>query len=190
MLSTFANLIRWRNILIVAGIQSIVFFTLLEWQRSVMSVPYFFLLVFVTLCITAAGNIINDYYDRDLDQLNRPGKTIVGAVWQPHTVLRLYKGIIVIGLVGALWFAITFTLLFYFPVYILAVVGLQLYSAHLKCKPVIGNAWISIYCGAVIFIVAVPDLLQHNAAIISPAFWFYILFASITTWYREITKDL
>lgn len=190
MLSTFANLIRWRNILMVAGIQSIVFFTLLAWQRSVMSLPFFFLLVFVTLCITAAGNVINDYFDRDLDNINRPGKTIVGVVWPAPVVLRIYVVILVIGAIGALWFALHQDLLLHFPVYVVAVAGLYVYSANLKCRPVIGNVLVALYCAAVVSVVAIPDLIHDNVAIISPAIWLYILFAAITTWYREITKDL
>ena len=37
----------------------------------------FFLLVFSTVLIAAAGNIINDYFDVKADRINRPEKLII-----------------------------------------------------------------------------------------------------------------
>jgi 4-hydroxybenzoate polyprenyltransferase len=190
MLIPFVKLIRWRNLLIVAGIQCMVFFTLLDWRASVMTWPYFLLLVLVTLCITAAGNVINDYYDSEADKINKPGATIVDTVWSGKTVLTIYKTIIVIGAVAALWFAYVHALLIYFPIYLLAVVGLQLYSSRFQCLPFIGNVWVALYCGATVLVVAAPDILNGNAAIVHDTIWYYIIFAMLTTLFREITKDI
>ena len=38
----------------------------------------FFLLVFSTVLIAAAGNIINDYFDMDIDHINKPKKMVIG----------------------------------------------------------------------------------------------------------------
>jgi 4-hydroxybenzoate polyprenyltransferase len=190
MLKSFFTIIRWPNLLIVAGIQSVVFYTLLDSSQSVVSIPDLILLILVTLCITAAGNVINDYHDSEMDMINRPARVVVGKVWPKGKVLRLYKIIVALGAAGALYFAFRMHLLLYFPVYLLAVVGLQVYSTHFKCRPVMGNLWVAIYCGAVVLIMAATDLLHGNGHIIKTDFWYYILFAFLITYYRENIKDL
>ena len=39
----------------------------------------FFLLVFSTILIAAAGNVINDYFDVRADRINKPEKLIIGV---------------------------------------------------------------------------------------------------------------
>ena len=38
----------------------------------------FVLMVLATLFITAAGYIVNDYFDVEIDKINKPGKNIIG----------------------------------------------------------------------------------------------------------------
>ncbi len=190
MLKALLTIIRWPNLLIVGGIQAIVFYTLTAYDQSRMIMPEVLLLIFVTLCITAGGNVINDYYDSDIDQVNRPRSWVVGNTLSKPVVLNIYKAIILIGALGAFLFAFRLHLLLYFPIYLLAVVGLQIYSTHLKCKPVVGNLLVATYCGAVVLIMVVPDILLHNQQIVHPQFWYYIFFAFLITFFREIIKDI
>ena len=46
------------------------------------------------------------------------------------------------------------------------------------------------FCAAVVVIVAMPDWLLENRSIIRNELWIYGVFAFITTWYREVIKDL
>ena len=46
----------------------------------------FGLLVLSTICIAAAGNIINDIYDVETDLVNRPSKVIVGKKSNFHII--------------------------------------------------------------------------------------------------------
>src|SRR3990172_276220 len=50
----------------------------------------FFLLVAGALCIAAAGNIINDYFDRGMDAVNKPGKVLVGKIISANLAFKLY----------------------------------------------------------------------------------------------------
>ena len=42
-----------------------------------LSTPLFYLLVFASVCIAAAGYIINDYFDVNIDLVNKPSRLIV-----------------------------------------------------------------------------------------------------------------
>lgn len=190
MIKQFIEISRWPNLLIVAGLQIIVYYRLLHYEQSVVSTLDAYLLVLLTLLISAAGYIINDYYDSDIDKINKPDKWIVGNTLSTSLVLNVYKGIIVVGAGIAIWIALRLGLLLYLPVYLLAVVGLQIYSSRLKCTPFIGNFWVAMFCGSVILIMAAPDLIVKAFDILKPQFWFYICFAFVITFYREVVKDV
>lgn len=74
--------------------------------------------------------------------------------------------------------------------YPLAVTGLWFYSFALKCKPIIGNLWVSVFCAGVVFIIVLPDILLHHTAQIRIELWYYMAFAFLSTWYREVVKDI
>ena len=190
MIKQFIQISRWPNLLIVAGLQIIVYYRLLHFDQSIVSPLDAYLLVLLTMLISAAGYIINDYYDSDIDKINKPDKWIVGNTLSTSLVLNVYKGIIVVGAALAVWIALRLNMLLYLPVYLLAVVGLQIYSSRLKCSPFIGNLWVAMFCGSVILIMGAPDLIMHTLGILKPQFWFYICFAFVITFYREIVKDV
>ena len=52
-----------------------------------LSLKDFFLLVLSTVFITAAGYVINDYYDIKSDKINCPEKVIAGDIFSLNTVL-------------------------------------------------------------------------------------------------------
>jgi 4-hydroxybenzoate polyprenyltransferase len=190
MIKLFIGISRWPNLLIIAVLQVVVYYTLLNYEQSVLTALDAYLLMFLTLLISAAGYIINDYYDSEIDQVNKPDKWIVGNTLSAGAVLKVYKGIIILGALLATMIAIRLNLLLYLPVYLLAVVGLQVYSSRLKCRPFIGNLWVSMFCASVILIMAAPDLIKGTPGILKPQFWFYMGFAFVINFYREVVKDV
>jgi len=101
-----------------------------------------FLLIVVTL-ITAAGNVINDYYDADIDAVNRPDRPIpsgqvsrTAALW--YALLLFGAGIAASLFTNAICiaFAIANSLL------------LALYAARLKSLPVAGNVSVAYLSGS------------------------------------------
>ncbi|MDQ3015572.1 MAG: UbiA family prenyltransferase [Bacteroidota bacterium] len=186
----FLTIIRWRNLILVGIIQSLLYFRLLEWHQSVLKIGDVILLVIITILIAAGGYVINDYYDRNIDQHNKPQAWIAGNHWTLSQVLRIYWILTFMGLLLSLVLAIRLNLPEYLVLYPLAVTGLWLYSFMLKCKPIAGNLWVSIFCAGVIGIIALPDLIKGNERIINFNIWYYIVFAFLSTWYREIIKDI
>ncbi len=190
MLKAIFSIIRWPNLLLLGLIQGVVFTKLIDWHWSIMNGTDVILLILITMLIGAGGYVINDYYDIEIDKINKPKQWIAGNQLSTGQVLRLYKGLIVAGAILAVSLGVRLDLLIYFPIYLLAVVGLQWYSSRLKCTVLLGNLWVSIFCAGVIVIMALPDLIRKNDEVLKPFFWYYTFFAFLTTWFREIVKDL
>lgn len=189
-MKTLLALIRWPNLVLVAIIQTIVFLRLLDGQRSLLSTADVFFLILITVLLAAGGYVINDYYDRDIDKINKPDNWIAGNHWSLKAVLHTYRIITIAGALLSIGVAIHLQLIAYILLYPLAAAGLWWYSAGLKCKPVAGNLWVSLFCAGVVMIIALPDIIKENSEVISIHLWYYALFAFLSTWYREVIKDI
>ena len=78
----FLRLIRVKNLIIIAlTMYAVRFFYFTIGGKINVDIVFeqfnFFLLTLSTVCIAAAGNIINDYFDVKADKINRPEKLIV-----------------------------------------------------------------------------------------------------------------
>jgi len=190
MLKNLLKIIRWPNLIILAGIQLLVFFRLMDPSKSVMNIDDMVLLVLITILLGAGGYVINDYYDTHIDRINKPAKWIAGNLWPLRTVRTIYFSIVLLGFILSVWLAVRLGLVMYLFIYPVAISGLWLYSYSLKCRPFIGNIWVSLFCAGVIGIVALPDILSDNKDHIREELWLYMTFAFISTWLREVVKDI
>ncbi len=190
MMKSFLNIIRWPNLLMVGGIQAIIYYVLLITQDSRLSDVDFWVLALITMLIAASGYVINDYYDASIDQINKPDRWISGNTWSPDTVRNIYFALVGIGAILSVWLSFRLDLVTWLFLYPFAVIGLWVYSFKLKCTPVIGNLWVASFCAGVVMIVVMPDWLLDNKHVIRNELWIYVAFAFISTWYREIIKDL
>jgi len=161
----------------------------------------FILLVFASVCIAAAGYIINDYFDLNIDRVNKPDRVIIdkvirrrwAIVW--HFVLSGI-GILLTFYVG--WKIHNIPLGF---ANILCVALLWFYSTTFKKRLLIGNIIISLLTAWVVlilYIVQVPLFFYSVAsaaqiAAISKIFKLAALyggFAFISSLIREAIKDV
>lgn len=165
--------------------------------------PLFLFLVLATLCLAAAGYVINDYFDRKADLINRPEKVILGRilsrragmVW--HTILTLI-GILLGSYVSYKIGHLKFSLVFF------VVSGLLwFYSTSYKRQVLLGNLVVAILVACVPLILIVfelPLLIDKYSLYIKSmsddldilAIWFvgYSGFAFLLNFMREIVKDL
>ncbi len=157
----------------------------------------FTLLVFATLCIAAAGNIINDIYDIDADAINKPDNVIIGASISEKTAFNWFIAFNIVGvaigfylsnLVGRSGFSIVFV-----GISIL----LYLYASSLKQMLIIKNLIVSVLVAMSLIIVALFDLLPAITPVNQPTqltifrvVLDYALFAFGINLVREIVKDL
>ncbi len=190
MTLTLLRILRWPNLLIVAWVQAIVYFTLLDLSVSVVKIEDLILLILITVLLSAGGYVINDYYDTTTDQINRPRRWIAGNTWSLSSVHALYIVLLMAGGLLSVWLAFRLDLTPYIFLYPAAAAGLWYYSYGLKCRPIIGNIWVSLFCAGVILIVPLPDLLHSDMPDSVPSLWVYAAFAFLATWYREMIKDL
>ncbi len=174
----------------VGGIQAIIYYVLLITQDSRLSDVDFWVLALITMLIAASGYVINDYYDASIDQINKPDRWISGNTWSPDTVRNVYFALVGIGAILSVWLSFRLDLVTWLFLYPFAVIGLWVYSFKLKCTPVIGNLWVASFCAGVVIIVVMPDWLLENKHVIRDELWIYVAFAFISTWYREVIKDL
>ncbi|MDZ4747763.1 MAG: UbiA family prenyltransferase [Saprospiraceae bacterium] len=190
MLRNFFHIIRWPNLLMLAVIQGIIYYRLLHSSLSVLGITEIAVLITITMIIAASGYVINDYYDTRIDSINKPQRWIAGNTWTLKTVLHVYGILVGSGALLSIFLAYKLSLFIYLLIYPLAIAGLWFYSYALKCRPITGNLWVALFCGGVVSIIALPDLLHENPDAISGQLWYYTLFAFLSTWYREAVKDL
>ena len=95
--AAFFKLIRWVNLVFIALTQILFYYLVLPFVYAgnsthgpYLSQPDFFILIATSVCIAAAGYIINDYFDVHIDETNKPGKNIVGKEISAGTAKNLY----------------------------------------------------------------------------------------------------
>ncbi len=137
-----------------------------------------FLAVFGTICASSGGMVTNDYFDYDIDTINRPGRALPRGA-----VTRRNAFIFAVVLFGLAYIFIGFTnalcILIGYPAILLIVV----YSWKLKRKPFIGNVVVALltsltlmYGGAAAGNIVLVSILAVSA-----------FFANVS---REIAKDI
>src|SRR5688572_26414348 len=105
MANQLFTLLRLPNLLMLAGIQYLIFYQLSDYRASVLSSLDFSLLVFITTLIAAGGYVINDFYDTEIDKINKPGKWIAGNTLTMSNVKGIYFTIVFAGLLISVWLA-------------------------------------------------------------------------------------
>jgi geranylgeranylglycerol-phosphate geranylgeranyltransferase len=109
-------------------------------------VPAALLLLIVVTLITAAGNVINDYYDADIDAVNRPGRPIPAGL-VPRQAAFWYAMI----LFGAGVTASLFTNILCIGFAVFNSLLLVAYAARLKSMPLVGNVAVAYLAGSMFF---------------------------------------
>jgi 4-hydroxybenzoate polyprenyltransferase len=178
----FLDLIRWKNLLIILLMQGLVYFFLCQ-DAGYSDNQNFQNLVLVwvaTVSITAAGNIVNDIRDREIDALNKPGKNAVGVQISLRNAYILY---VVLNLLGIL---LAFLLRSEFGILSLGTaILLALYSLKLKCVPIAGNLSVAICMGLSVWVVS-----YATEFCVESSLFIFIMFAAITGLVREMVKDI
>lgn len=134
--------------------------------------------VLATVFATAAGNAINDYFDREIDRINRPDRPIPRGAVTPREAL-LYSVLLFLGAVVA---AVTLPILA-LAIAVFNLLSLLAYTELFKGQPLVGNAVVAYLTGS--------TFLFGGAAVNRPlgAAVLFVL-AALATLTREIVKDV
>lgn len=205
IVSAFFKLIRWPNLVFIALTQCLFRFFILGFvynsglgniENAKLSLPLFYCLVFASICIAAAGYIINDYFDVNIDLINKPAKLIVDRYIKRRWTIVWHIMLSFIGLVISCYVGYQLRN-FYIPLFnFTAIVILFFYSTTFKKKLLIGNVLISLLTAWVILVLTFSE---YRFTIISPdIYWkrlikvsfIYAGFAFIISLIREVIKDM
>jgi len=196
---SFLNLIRWKNLLLIALVQLLLKYALLEPFGVALSLNGFgmFLLIFSTISIAAAGNIINDIYDVETDFINKPNRLIVGDTISEKAAYNLYLIINILGVGTGFYLSHLVGKSAFFSIFVIISALLYVYATYLKRQILIGNLVVSALVALSLIIVGIfellPVLTPENRAIQFTFFKIildYAFFAFLINLLREITKDL
>ena len=203
----FFKLIRWPNLFFIALTQILFYFCVFASLNNSPSHPFqnklFFLLVASSILIAAAGYIINDYFDMQIDAVNKPGKVIVDKLIKRRWAILLH------GLFSFAGIVLSAYVSFYTGKWIILFVNtacvfmLWFYSTYFKKRLLAGNVIISTLTAWVIIVVyffagaEIIDIEGWKDASypfdIRKLFKFTMLyagFAFIISLIREVVKDL
>ncbi len=161
----------------------------------------FFLISGATILTTLAGYVLNDYYDRFNDAMNRPGLAVWGRILTPSFALVLYAMVVI----AAHWMAFQLDRqlrpLDHWPMWVFPGISfmLFLYAWVFKCTAVLGNLLVSLLCALAPLVMLLPEQRAiwltsfvapetiHQAVALV---WLYALFAFLSSFLREQIKDL
>ena len=157
----------------------------------------FLLLILSTLCIAAAGNIINDIQDVDTDIVNRPEKVLIGKKVTEKTAYNLFIILNVIGVGLGFYLSNLVGRSGFFAIFVIISALLYIYATYLKQTLLIGNIVISVLVAMSVLIVGLFELLpvvntQNQATQLTffKILFDYALFAYIINLVREVAKDI
>lgn len=158
---------------------------------------WFYMLVLSVVLISAAGYLINDYFDVKADEINKPNKIIVGRLIERRWVM-FYQ--IMMNIAG-LMLGIACAKAVYRPhlviYHIFAICLLWYYSAYFKKQLLVGNIIIALLTGLVCWIVVAFEwyalAVGSFGVEVSNSMLMYGLlyssFAFLVNLIREIVKD-
>ena len=195
----YLNLIRWQNLFMIALVQCLIKYGLLQpfGVSMALSMFHFVLLVISTLCIAAAGNIINDIYDVETDSVNKPEKVIIGKSVSEKMGYNLFIILNVLGVGIGFYVSYIIGKSELSAIFVIISALLYVYASFLKQTFLIGNLIISALVALSIIIVGVFELIPvmtiQNQGIQLAFFRIlldYAIFAFIINFIREIAKDI
>ena len=200
-LFAFFKLVRWPNLLITALMMSLVCHSIMGVESSIG----FTLLIISMVFVVAGGYVINDIFDKDIDEFNKPDKLIVGKIFTERQCKVFYWTLTIIGLACSLAASLIICGRRFIPVFsfmpLLACLFYS-YSSRYKREPVIGNLIVSLSVALAVFlpwISQVLSMLGNEQMIIENQEWMrvtlrivliYTVFAFMMTLIREIVKDM
>lgn len=205
----FLRLIRYKNLLIIVLTQYLMRWSIIKPILAVydfklqFSELNFFFLVMATVFITAAGYVINDYFDTKTDLVNRPETVILGKTLNRRwaILLHVFFNTIGIGLGTYISFYIGLPILALVFVFITGI--LWFYSTTYKRQFLIGNIIVALLTALVplmVILFEIPLLNKEYGLLVKEMrsdfthiiMWVsaFSLFAFLLTMIREIIKDV
>jgi 4-hydroxybenzoate polyprenyltransferase len=202
-LTHFFKLIRWPNLVFILLAESLFHFCIykpLYPNAHTASDFSFYFIVATSICIAAAGYIINDYFDVNIDQVNKPQEVVVGNYISRRWVIFWH---LFLSMGGVYLSLIVFPFQQYIHIHfsnLATILILWFYSTNFKRNFLIGNVVIAVLTAWTIGVVyfskfTLLQLAQPTQMLPTDLKFFklmllYSSFAFIVTLVREALKDM
>ena len=202
----FFRLIRFQNLFFIALTQFMFYYCIILPLSAKGNAIFTFdnivitQIIIASVCIAAAGYIINDYFDLNIDRVNKPQKLVIETVISRRWAIfwHLFLSAIGIVLTGIISSKIHNPFLTFYN--IVAVLLLWFYSTSYKKQLLTGNIIISLLTSwviVVLYVIVQPLMFLNsnvaNFSFASTIFKFTALYAGfsfIISIIREVVKDL
>ncbi len=138
-----------------------------------------FFIVLASVCVIASGYIINNFYDKEKDQINRPVKSKIDGFVSQKTKLSIYFLLNFIGVLLA--YLVSWRASLFFSIYIFLI---WFYSHKLKKYPIVGVVSVTILTIMPFFAVFVYYKNFSKIIFVHAIFLFLLLMI------RELVKSL
>ena len=146
--AAFLKMIRLPNLVFIALTQVLfqfcIYYPLYDYNIPANDTRSFILLVFASLFIAAAGYIINDYFDINIDEVNKPEKMIVDKVINRRWAIAWHFMLSITGILLSLLALPLFDKWYLILGNVLCIAVLWFYTTTFKRKLLIGNIAISL----------------------------------------------
>ena len=176
------SVVRGYNILIIVLAQYLaaifIFSPELSLKQVVLDLDLYFI-VLATICVVAAGYIINNFYDSKTDRINKPLKSKIDSIVSQEVKLKIYFFLNFLGV--CFGFLVSWRAALFFAVYIFLI---WLYSHKLKKYTLMG-----------LFSAAILSILPFFAVFVyfknfSKLIFTFASFLFFVLMIRELIKDL
>ncbi|TMI72111.1 MAG: ubiquinone biosynthesis protein UbiA [Bacteroidetes bacterium] len=200
--AAFLKLVRLPNLLFIALSQVLfqfcVYYPLYRETLPRHDLSHFIFLVLASLFIAAAGYIINDYFDINIDEINKPDKMVVDKLIHRRWAIAWHFILSFTGLVFTVLALPVLGKWYLILANIACVALLWFYSTNFKKSLLIGNIVISLLTAWAILIIFFSKVSPVNAIELGnhaqPKFFrlafLYAGFAFICSLIREAIKDI
>lgn len=196
LVAAFFQMVRWPNLLFIALTQGLFYYSVYQPLYNSADPQQLAWLVAASLFIAAGGYIINDYFDLNIDLVNKPGANVINRVISRRWAIFLHLVLSGTGILFTM-LATRFDKWYLVLANTACVILLWLYSTSFKKRLLIGNILISLLTAwtvLILFFLKVPFSAAFNADETTSKFFrlafLYGGFAFIISLIREAVKDV
>lgn len=194
-LNNIFKIIRWKNLAIISLSQIFIKFFFIDFfiQKDQLLNENFVILLIVTILIAASGYIVNDIYDYNLDQINKPERVVLGKFLKSRDAIIIYMLFNSLAIVLSIFLCIKIKQEIYILVFLLIIYCLWLYSKKLKKYKIIGNILIAFFISLSILNVPLfsyKNILNDDRFFVFLIISIYSVLAFLINVKREIIKDI
>jgi 4-hydroxybenzoate polyprenyltransferase len=158
LIVAFLALIRGLNLLFIVLTQVLFQYFILvpifadAGMQPSLTETLFSLLVVASVCIAAAGYIINDYFDLNIDQVNKPHKLVVEKIIKRRWAIFWHLSFSALGILLSFYIGWKVNNILIGFANVLCVTLLWFYSTTFKRNLLIGNVIISLLSSWVVLV--------------------------------------